>query len=241
MKHVLLALSMTLAAATGWADWESSLYPLCASSFENYAVDEPLTNGTVVAGGYWAIPSDADAFATFSDGRHRLSFSTSETNGIVLNPFSMTVAKNDKAVVSSLKLVGFIELPKVDAEKDRAAIIVYTPESGNATFQGWSADGWQTLIVPSGFVKPVSGDCYDVSIRMRSDPATGRAKVQYRLFNGAEYEPLRTEDGKYWLDVVGDEGAVVREMEVRGAGDLECLNGCEMKNGLVIGVSQRIQ
>lgn len=227
------------AVLAGWAGWESSLRQpwLCESSFEEYSQGEELTNGTVVAGGYWTVPTGADTSAFHSDDRFGMVFSTSSTNGLVLNPVSMAASENDKAVVASLKMTGFEKLPEMDVRKDRAAIIIYAPTNGCLpSFQGWSVAGWQKLILPSGRVNPVVDAWYDFSIRLMAD-ADGKTRVQYRIFTGLDYEPLQTEDGKFWLDIVGS-NADVREMEVSGTGSLEYLKGSEMRDGLVFGVRQ---
>jgi len=212
------------------ADWESGLKPsLYSVTFADYADGETLSDKGA-EGGSWgdpAVPVDGKASVTSSVERIYLNYETSSV-GLVFTNWQETAQQDGpKMVRLSWKTTGAEELPSMVPGTDKAGFTVYTPANGEASFMGWSAQGWQALTLPSGAVVPQANAWYEVSIWVGKN-FENKIMVQYRLKVGKDYEPLQTASGAVWLEAGAQDDSVIREVEARGIGALENLSGKEL-------------
>jgi len=241
---------MSLAGSA--AEWEYRQGPdLYGAEFQEYAVDESLSDKGALNGTWGTLPKTADAVAVTNESGHiSMACHTPEAEGIVFTPDAEKSKgyRELKSVRANMCLAGFPEMPK-DLDGDaRTGFTIYKPTNAvdKATFMGWTNQGWTNLVLASGKVLPEVGGWCVVSIRLAKDQE-GRVLVQYRLSVGTDsdgndvFEALRTADtGAYWL-VAGGNGddPLVSEVEFRGDGYLERLDGSEPPRGLITGVGAK--
>jgi len=240
MKKTISALVAMLAAVSSEAvGWES--FPqrsVFSASFETYADNETLSDKGAVGGtwGYPPVPAGSSAKAVFSEGVTYLNCSA-HNPGIIFTPRDFG-ERMIKSVTTSMQLAAYDDLPELNLAVDKAAFTVHAPEGGEAAFVGWTSDGWQHLYLKSGSVAAGDGKWHDVTIRLAE--RGGATKVQYCLAVDGTSVPLTNAFGVSWLDAAGvagnTSGEVVNEVEYRGEGGVQWMNGQEPSRGLLVSI-----
>jgi len=238
-KTVVIILTVVLGLVAGAAIDESLMTGLFRASFTEqdlYAPGESLSTDKGTSGGSWGdppVPENAEAVVVAESGLQYLRCSTLAP-GIVFTP-KVFGDRKIKSLVMSMRMTGFDELPALEPS-DKAAFALYSPQGGETTFAGWTADGWTNLYLRGDATSVVGNDWCDLMIRL-AEYVDGSTKVQYCLDVDGTFVTLTNTLGATWFDAGwGKAGEVVNEVEFRGDGGLVYLNGQEPRRGMLISV-----